>query len=152
MTDLDQGLVITVRVPGRPRPQGSMKLFRAPAGHEVAKYGDMVYEWRRKVTTYIRGQVGEREPWTGPVRVSLLFELPRPQGHYGTGRNAGMVKASAPPYPAGTRDDIDKLTRAMLDAITDTGIIWLDDGQVVDLVARKRWGDSAATLSVVALT
>jgi crossover junction endodeoxyribonuclease RusA len=149
-----QPIATTVRVPGRPRPQGSLKLFRAPDGHEVAKYNDVVYEWRRKVTTFIRGQVGEAEPYGGPMRVSVLFEMPRPKDHYGTGRNAGMVKASAAPYPANTRDDIDKLVRAILDSITDSQVIWHDDGQVVHLAARKVWADAepGCTISVVRLT
>ena len=35
------------------------------------------------------------------------------------------------------RPDIDKLARAVLDALT--GIVWVDDDQVVELVCRKRW-------------
>ena len=33
--------------------------------------------------------------------------------------------------------DLGKLARAVLDALT--GIVWVDDDQVVDLVCRKRW-------------
>jgi Holliday junction resolvase RusA-like endonuclease len=35
--------------------------------------------------------------------------------------------------------DIDKLTRCVLDAITDSGVWWIDDGQVAALTASKNY-------------
>jgi len=75
----------------------------------------------------------------GPVYVSISFFLPRPKHHLGTGRNAGVVK---PRYvnawpDASNRNDIDKLTRLVLDAMT--GVIYEDDGQVVACDASKRY-------------
>ncbi|MGH9249435.1 MAG: RusA family crossover junction endodeoxyribonuclease, partial [Acidimicrobiales bacterium] len=66
-------------------------------------------------------------PMTGPVAVALRFTLRRP--------------ASAPKrrrtWPIGARSgDIDKLQRAILDALTDVGV-WKDDAQVVHVDAGK---------------
>jgi len=61
---------------------------------------------------------------SGPVVVSLCFGLLRP-------------KTSSEPFP-GKRPDIDKLTRAVLDSLTDARI-WRDDGQVQTLHACKTW-------------
>jgi Holliday junction resolvase RusA-like endonuclease len=36
--------------------------------------------------------------------------------------------------------DLDKLIRAILDALT--GVVWRDDGQVVDIVASKVYADT----------
>jgi crossover junction endodeoxyribonuclease RusA len=134
--------LITIEVFGLPRPQGSLALFKAKAGHTVAKYGQAVYEWRGTVTTAVR------ETWAGPVlsgplAMSVLFELPRSKGHFGTGRNAGVLRPSAPPYPDGM-PDLDKLQRAVFDAITDAGTVWHDDAQVVRVTASKAYvkGDS----------
>lgn len=81
-----------------------------------------------------------------PVNVNIYFTFARPAGHFGTGRNAGTVKASAPPFPSShAMGDIDKLARACLDALTDAGV-WKDDSQVVFLAARKVWVGSPLAL------
>lgn len=77
------------------------------------------------------------EPRPGPVVVDVVFTMPRPRGHYGTGRNATKVKASAPSHPA-TKPDSDKLGRAVLDGLDDAGV-YLDDGQVFDLHIVKAY-------------
>jgi Holliday junction resolvase RusA-like endonuclease len=123
---------------GTPRPQGSMALFRAKSGHEVAKYANTVYEWRGVCTVAAVAARPDGPPLEGPLQVGLGFDLARPKSHYGTGKNAGKLKASAPQWMA-TAPDIDKLVRAVLDAIGDAGTWWFDDGQVAQLTASKRY-------------
>jgi crossover junction endodeoxyribonuclease RusA len=67
----------------------------------------------------------------------VTFSLARPAGHYGTGRNAGIVRAGAPEFPA-TRPDLDKLARSTLDGLKSAGL-YGDDGQVVILNVNKRY-------------
>jgi Holliday junction resolvase RusA-like endonuclease len=138
---------LAIRVHGVPRPQGSLKLFRAKNGHEVAKYSDRTYEWRRIVTAAVRDAVGELEPLGSAVVLHALFELPRPAGHLGTGRNRGSVRASAPCWPT-TAPDLDKLLRLVDDAITDAGVVWLDDAQVVEIRARKTYAAGTPGCSI----
>jgi crossover junction endodeoxyribonuclease RusA len=76
----------------------------------------------------------------GGLAVRLLFVLPRPKGHYGTGRNAERLRLRAPAFPAVT-PDIDKAARAVLDALT--GVVMRSDAQVVTLHAEKRYGSPA---------
>jgi Holliday junction resolvase RusA-like endonuclease len=45
-----------------------------------------------------------------------------------------------------TKPDLDKLLRSVLDALT--GIIWVDDSQVVMISARKDFGQPGATITV----
>lgn len=123
---------------GIPRPQGSMALFRAKSGHEVAKYADTVYEWRGLCTVAARTARPDGPPLEGALRVNIAFDLPRPKSHFGTGRNAGVLKASAPQRPS-VAPDLDKMIRAVLDAVTDAGVWWLDDGQVAVLSAAKAY-------------
>lgn len=59
-----------------------------------------------------------------PILLNLIFYRERPQGHFGTGRNAGMLKDSAPDFPE-PKPDLGKLERAVEDALT--GIIYRDD-------------------------
>lgn len=64
-------------------------------------------------------------PLAGPVRLELGFVMPRPKS---------TPKSKTP--AAIKRPDVDKLARAVLDAIT--GVVVADDSQVVHLVATKR--------------
>lgn len=70
------------------------------------------------------------------LAVTLRYYMPSPKERYGTGRNAGVLKERAVARPA-TRPDVDKMVRHTLDALT--GVIYADDGQVVDLLASKRY-------------
>lgn len=130
--------MINLRILGTPRPQGSLRLFRSKNGHEVARYADATYVWRGVVTAAVRAEFGECAPITGAVRLEAVFELPRPRGHYGTGRNAEALRSSAPCWPTGA-PDLDKLLRLIDDAVSDAGCVWLDDAQVVEIRARKKY-------------
>lgn len=79
----------------------------------------------------------------GPLRVRFDFVFPRPKGHYRTGKNAGQLKADAPPYPI-VKPDATKVTRSTEDALK--GIAWRDDSQIVTQAATKRYGDQAGCL------
>ncbi len=47
---------------------------------------------------------------------------------------------------AAPRLDLDKLARALLDGMT--GVVYVDDKQVVRLVAAKEWGEDGASVTV----
>ncbi|HVJ98946.1 MAG TPA: RusA family crossover junction endodeoxyribonuclease [Acidimicrobiia bacterium] len=126
---------VTIDVRGMPRPQGSMKLHTLPNGRAAARYPAGVYVWRGQVQAAVAGI--ECEQFTGPVELRLGFDMPRPLAHYGTGKNAGVLKRSAPDVPH-TAPDLDKLVRCVNDAITDAGL-WRDDAQVAVIVAAKRY-------------
>jgi Holliday junction resolvase RusA-like endonuclease len=36
-----------------------------------------------------------------------------------------------------------------MDALTDSGVVWLDDSQVVDLRVAKRWADRDRTVVAI---
>jgi len=74
----------------------------------------------------------------GALGLALEFYRPRPAGHFGSGRNAGALKPSAPAFPT-TRPDASKLTRGVEDAMT--GTVWRDDAQVVEQLVTKRYGE-----------
>jgi crossover junction endodeoxyribonuclease RusA len=80
---------------------------------------------------------------TGSVGVYIIFTFPRPKDHWlpvgaGTKRSAPVLKPGAP-IGVTHKPDLDKLCRAVLDALT--GILYLDDAQVVALAASKRYAD-----------
>jgi len=77
-----------------------------------------------------------------PLAASMRFHVTRPPSHYGTGRNADTVKATAiATIPPG---DIDNMCKAVLDALAT--LAYRDDRQVVCLAGiHKCWGATAHT-------
>lgn len=137
-------------VPGIPRPQGS-KRYLGP-GKVVESGAKRLAPWRADVRAAAEQALGDDGPgvlWDQPVKVQLIFWLPRPKAHFGSGRNADKVKPSAPRWPAG-RPDLDKLARAVLDAIT--GVVIADDSTVVDLCLRKRYAHNGGPRFGVSVT
>lgn len=95
--------------------------------------------WQAQVASAAR-EAYRGELLRGPLQLVLEFFVPRPKGHYGSGRNAGVVKASAAPYPIG-RPDAKKLARGTTDALK--GIVFFDDSQIVADIALKQYGEPA---------
>ena len=128
-------------VMGTPAPQGSKVGYARNGRVQMVESSKKVGPWREAVVTQCQrdGIAGKR--MTGPVSVDLAFYLPRPKAHFGTGRNAAVVKPSAPSRPAG-KPDLDKLVRSTLDALTQAGV-FDDDAAVVTISAEKHWCDDS---------
>lgn len=126
-------------VHGIPVPQGSKNAIHRGGRTMIVERGRAALgPWRAQVAAEA-ARLLER-PATGALRVRLVFVLVRPKSHYRTGRHAGELRDSAPRYVS-TRPDVDKLSRAVLDALT--GVAFADDGQVAELEARKVFGERA---------
>lgn len=130
---------IAFRVLGLPAPGGSKKAFFRPG----MKYPSIVEDcernkpWRDSVTAAALEAMSGQPPMIGPLYLKVTFNMPRPKGHHGSGKNAGKVRESAPPYPA-VKPDATKLLRSTEDALA--GIIWRDDAQVVTQHVEKVYG------------
>lgn len=130
--------MIQFTVYGEPTTQGSKRAFvRGGRAVVVSHKPRRLSAWREAVAQ-AAGNTYQGEMLTGPVKLSMCFVRPRPNTHYGTGRNRGAVKPSAPAKPT-TKPDVTKLVRSVEDACT--GVIWRDDSQVVELIAEKRYGE-----------
>ncbi len=144
---------------GKPQPAGSKRAFAirkggVPTGQiAVTDANKHAKSWQREVKLAALEAVGGSEfvhgLLTGPLNVSMVFYQQRPKSHYGTGRNAERLKASAPPLPTG-RPDALKLARGTEDALT--GVVWVDDAQVVDLDVHKRYVDHVCPFECCAIT
>jgi Holliday junction resolvase RusA-like endonuclease len=132
---------LSFQVIGHPEPAGSKRAFQHPKTGRivVTDAAKKSRPWKQEIAGAADVQMGLAGLglFDGPLVVELLFVLARPKGHYGTGRNSRLVKSSAPVFPA-TRPDVDKLSRAVLDALT--GTVYRDDAQIVVKVARKVYG------------
>jgi crossover junction endodeoxyribonuclease RusA len=105
-------------VPGRPVPQGSKSVSRAGFLYESSK---ALKPWRKAIAA--GAPEGHLMPRNVPAYVYLEFIMPRPKA---------TPKVTP---PAVKRPDLDKLIRAVLDALT--GVIWQDDSQVTRLTVEK---------------
>lgn len=140
-------LIAELVVAGTPQPQGSKRVVPVAGGHHRAIESNErnLRPWRAAVATAAREAMDLADPVRGAVVLELEFSSPRPSSHYGTGRNAGTLRPSAPAAKT-TMPDLDKLTRAMLDGLA--GIVFVDDAQVVELYARKAYGPAEARVRV----
>ena len=132
---MNQAVRLDFFVPGDPAPQGSKRYLGDGRMVESSK---RVAPWRADIRSVAEAVMKPRHEalWAAPVYVQLDFYLSRPKSHYGTGRNAQKIKESAPKWPG--RPDVDKLARAVLDALT--GLVIADDSTVVELRASKSYG------------
>lgn len=118
------GPALMFTVYGVARPKGSTRAFMRPGMKFpiVTSDNKSVKGWEQSV----RAAIQQHAPgvfFHGPVTVRITFELPRPKSM--PKRVEHHVK----------KPDIDKLARGSLDAMK--GVLWNDDSQVVELVARK---------------
>ncbi|HEX7098929.1 MAG TPA: RusA family crossover junction endodeoxyribonuclease [Acidimicrobiia bacterium] len=119
---------VTFFVHGTPKPQGSKRAFvnKATGRAQVVESSKGVGDWRADVRAAAMAEWGEKPPTVRPVAVVVHFYLRRPKRHPKTKQT----------YPT-ARPDVDKLLRAVLDALT--GIVFKDDAQVITLTGTKEW-------------
>lgn len=142
--------MITFEVNGEPITQGSMRPGTCPqTGRLIVKHehGAELKQWRSCVALAAKRAMGNSHAIArrAPVAVEVEFRLSRPL----SGRGGKVLGLEHP-----TQDrDLDKLCRAVCDALT--GVLYADDGQVIDLRARKRYVRAAelpgATITVLTL-
>ena len=77
-----------------------------------------------------------KTPIEGPCEVKLVFKLIRRKSDF---NSKGKVKENAPKHYVIKKNDLDKLVRSTLDGLT--GIAYIDDCQVIRLVASKKYAD-----------
>jgi Holliday junction resolvase RusA-like endonuclease len=124
--------------PGIPATKGSTRSFVNKKTGAVATTADCkrLKDWH--ATVALAAQEAGAKLVSGAVSIEVVFRLPRPKGHYGTGRNAGQLKDSAPHLHT-TKPDLDKLQRAIGDALK--GIAYVEDSRVVEWKAYKRYAE-----------
>lgn len=121
-------------VPGIPVAKGSLRAFTRRGGGVGVEEGnaDKVRPWMSSISLAARD--AGTTATDGPIRVGMTFVFPRPKGHF---NSKGLVRGTAPAAHT-KKPDIDKLIRAVLDALT--GVAFADDSQVVTLEpASKRY-------------
>jgi crossover junction endodeoxyribonuclease RusA len=129
-------------VRGHPKAQGSKRHVGRGVLVEMSK--DLL-PWRKAIADECAAAANGRK-LLGPISVRAVFWFSRPANHFGTGRNAGQLKASAPAW-RDANPDTDKLLRALFDGLTASGVI-LDDRFIAHVEADKRYGDPGVLVEV----
>lgn len=124
--------MISFTVYGHPEPQGSTKAF-IPKGWSravITSDNKKLKPWRQQLSASAEAALSENggELLAKPagVRLAVCFYFEKP---------ASVPRSRVLPS---VKPDIDKLTRALMDALT--GTIFEDDAQVTDIVVAKRYG------------
>ncbi len=141
------GVLFTVH--GEAQPAGSKKAFvnRKTGRAQIVDDAKKSRPWKAIVTDAAVQAMNGAPPMDGPLRAEFTFYVKRPAGHYGTGRNARVLKPSAPRFPT-VRPDLLKLGRSVEDALTDAGV-YRDDSQIRYEVLRKNYADECVPHVVI---
>ena len=127
-------VLISFQVHGLPVAQGSTRVWMVKGKPVTTSSAKGLGAWRRLVADVAQDYAPE-EPWDGPVGIELHFGLPKP-------KSAPKRRRVWPDK----RPDLDKLCRAVLDALTY--VIFSDDSQVIDLRAYKDYGPPGVVIEI----
>jgi len=147
---------LSLYVPGKPVAQGSTRAFLTKSGRPIVTGSnpggvaafrlDVIEAVRRARDLSPTSTPGEWDPMFAAkvgIWVDIVFSFERPKAHYGTGRNSTVKKEHAPDCHT-SKPDIDKLSRAALDALT-IARVFHDDSAVAGLTVAKTYADIAHT-------
>lgn len=128
--------MIVLEVLGDPAPQGSKRVVRG----RLIEASKKLKPWRAAIEKACQPYASENIH-LGPIRLEVDFYLPRPK----------TIKLTKRPLPI-VPPDLDKLVRAVGDGIGQSGWIWGDDSQVVEVFARKFYADDREPGAVITIT
>ena len=121
---------------GTPVPQGSKRAFVVNGRAVIADVrGKELKEWRSRIAMAARA-IAPEVPLDEAVTVRVVFGIEKP----------ASVKREEP----SVAPDLDKLLRALLDGLTDSGLI-RDDSRVTSLAAEKVYASRPGARVVVAV-
>lgn len=130
---------LSLFIPGIPASKGSYRPITGRSrttGKPVTRLIPMDKKerpWRDHVRDTILSHRTLTIPHNSYITVETTFYLPRPK----------TIPPSKRKHPT-VKPDIDKLQRALYDAITETHI-WHDDCQITDVTSHKRYADNTPT-------
>lgn len=124
-------MTIEFTVYGIPVPKGSTRAFammRNGKPFAVTTHANpKTKSWQEAVTVMAQGHAPKGGPWKGPVHLTAIFTMPRPK----TLPKKIAFHTKKP--------DLDKLLRLIKDSLK--GVMYVDDAQVVEVVASKGYGE-----------
>lgn len=126
---------IEFQVDGQAQPQGSKNGYLR-GGRIVLVESSRQLKPYRQAVAYAAQQAAKSIGWviadnSKPITVKITFGMTR-------GKTVKRLHPTVKP-------DLDKLIRATLDGITQSGVIWHDDAEVCRIIAEKYYSDAPST-------
>lgn len=131
---------------GKPEAGGSKRAFIVKGKAIVTDANKNAGSWKQQVRTAARTAVeksGRPLLCTGPVRLTAHFFFTRPRSHL-RGNNGDLRKGA--PVEHTQKPDVLKCMRLLEDALT--GMIYIDDAQIIDEHMTKHWTTDAPGIRV----
>lgn len=117
---------------GEPKAQKRHRHFKR--GEFVGVY-DPSKKAKEDLLSVIQDQAPDK-PYDEPLRVDTYLYFQRPKAHYGTGRNAGKLKPSAPRWHT-KKPDKDNVEKKIFDSMSK--VFWRDDSIICHGRAIKQY-------------
>ncbi|EAD3672185.1 RusA family crossover junction endodeoxyribonuclease [Listeria seeligeri] len=95
-------------------------------------------EYKKKIANVAKMYAPET-PISAPIRIKLIFFVSIPTSKSEKWKRRALIGQE---FPA-VRPDIDNYVKAVLDALN--GIMFSDDGKIIELIAYKRYSDRPRT-------
>ena len=141
---------VRFRVLGIPQPAGSKKAVSIKGRNftQVVDANRKAAPWKKTVARVAAVEMMGRRIIEGAIGVRFVFEFVRPPSHL---LKDGSLSSTGRGFRLHTKKpDALKLARAVEDALT--GVVYVDDCNIVYEVISKRWGDeNAVTVTVWAM-
>jgi crossover junction endodeoxyribonuclease RusA len=141
---------------GKPATQGSKRALGRRGGGPIimVESNKRLPGWRNDVAFAGQQAMPDTWPVTGAMGLHVAFRFARPKNHHTGNDPRRPLKSNAPRFHTNIAGDVDKLARAVCDALTTAGV-WLDDKQVVDLHCIRVFAEpgqpEGATITVQSL-
>jgi crossover junction endodeoxyribonuclease RusA len=123
-----------VFIHGKPAGQGNL---RRSAGGGLYNPDKATAPWKGSIAAVVGAELDGAGVTREPVALLCRFYFTRPAGHF---KKSGGLSSTARRTPT-VAPDVDKLVRAVLDALT--GVLYHDDAQVIQLHAFKAYASEA---------
>lgn len=113
-------------VPGEPIPQGSKNAYKRGTAVVLVESNKKLPEWRKRLVHALQTHLGDEPAFPTAVTVKATFYLTRAK----TNKKAQVTQ----------KPDLDKLARALGDALTISGVL-KDDSHIVEWQLMKLFAE-----------
>lgn len=148
--------MIKIIIPIEPKAQKRLR-FSNRFGHVVAYEARDMREWKKSIVAYLKKHY-RGDFLDVPLGVTLAFYMraPKATAQEPTKRAGEKRKRVYNFYKAERlrhfkKPDIDNLVKAVLDCVTQSGVIWKDDSIISELLAVKYYSDNPRTEFIITI-
>ncbi len=117
-----------------PKPQSRPRFTRRWSSTTTYENENMK-EWRRRCSNLIAEECLLDKLKEGAIRLTATFYIKPPQYISKVKRNKQRLLEET--MPISKKPDLDNYVKALMDSISDSHLIWKDDGQVAEIKAKK---------------